>query len=147
MRKTFLTSPLPLLTTPRQVLKQTLRSLFKAYGEVLDVVAHKNLRMRGQAFVSFASTDVAKKAQREVNRFPLYNKPMQISFARTRSDAVVKQLDADNLESHKATRLEHKSILPLPPNTYILTIIHVSNRENTIHQSFETEASRQTHGC
>ena len=92
--------------------------------------------------MSFASTDVAKKAQREVNRFPLYNKPMQISFARTRSDAVVKQLDADNLESHKATRLEHKSILPLSSNTFLMTIIHVSNRENTIHQSFETEASR-----
>lgn len=57
-------------------MKQTLRSLFKNYGEVLDVVAHSNLRMRGQAFVSFADKDIAKKAQREVNRFPLYSKPM-----------------------------------------------------------------------
>lgn len=57
-------------------MKQTLNNLFKNYGEVLDVVAHENLRMRGQAFVSFASTDIARKAQREVNRFPLYTKPM-----------------------------------------------------------------------
>ena len=90
-------------------MKQTLRSLFKVYGEVLDVVAHKNLRMRGQAFVSFASTDIAKKAQKEVNRFPLYSKPMQISFAKTRSDVVVKKLDAESFESHKASRQEHKS--------------------------------------
>jgi len=90
------------------VLKQTLSALFKNYGEVLDVVAHSNLRMRGQAFVSFASVDSAKKAQKEVNRFPLYSKPMQISFAKTRSDAVVKKLEGDQYEKHKANRLEHK---------------------------------------
>lgn len=62
--------------TGSTVMKQSLRALFKNYGEVLDVVAHSNLRMRGQAFVSFASADIARKAQKEVNRFPLYHKPM-----------------------------------------------------------------------
>ena len=57
-------------------MKQTLRALFLNYGDVLDVVAHRNLRMRGQAFVSFADANIASKAQREVNRFPLYSKPM-----------------------------------------------------------------------
>ncbi|CAL1694891.1 unnamed protein product [Somion occarium] len=90
------------------VLKQSLRGLFKTYGEVLDVVAHDNLRMRGQAFVSFESADVAKKALKEVRGFPLYSKPMQISFARSRSDAVVKKLDPTTYDTHKARRLEHK---------------------------------------
>ncbi|KAH7911584.1 hypothetical protein BJ138DRAFT_1237025 [Hygrophoropsis aurantiaca] len=90
------------------VLKASLKGLFKSYGEVLDVVAHNNLRMRGQAFVSFASPEIAKKAMKEVRGFPLYSKPMQISFARTRSDAVVKRLDANNLDEHKARRAEHK---------------------------------------
>lgn len=58
------------------VLKTTLRGLFKTYGPVLDVVAHSNLRMRGQAFVSFESADIAEKAMKEVQRFPLYSKPM-----------------------------------------------------------------------
>ena len=58
------------------VMKASLRGLFKSYGEVLDVVAHANLRMRGQAFVSFASADIAKKALKEVRGFPLYSKPM-----------------------------------------------------------------------
>ena len=58
------------------VLKASLRGLFKTYGEVLDVVAHSNLRMRGQAFVSFESAEVAKKALKEVRGFPLYSKPM-----------------------------------------------------------------------
>ena len=63
------------------VMKSTLRGLFKTYGEVLDVVAHSNLRMRGQAFVSFPSAEIAKKAQKEVNRFPLYSKPMVKCFS------------------------------------------------------------------
>ncbi|KAH9923200.1 RNA-binding domain-containing protein [Epithele typhae] len=90
------------------VLKASLRGLFKSYGEVLDVVAHSNLRMRGQAFVSFESPEIAKKALKEVRGFPLYSRPMQISFAKTRSDAVVQKLDEDGLEAHKARRLEHK---------------------------------------
>jgi U2 small nuclear ribonucleoprotein B'' len=58
------------------VMKQTLRALFKNYGEVLDVVAHGNLRMRGQAFVSFPDVEAATKAHQEVKGFPLYGKPM-----------------------------------------------------------------------
>ncbi|KAL4250287.1 RRM domain-containing protein [Abortiporus biennis] len=90
------------------VLKASLKGLFKSYGEVLDVVAHSNLRMRGQAFVSFESADIAKKALKEVRGFPLYSKPMQISFAKSRSDAVVKKLDPSTFDTHKARRLEHK---------------------------------------
>lgn len=63
-------------------MKQTLRGLFKSYGEVLDVVAHNNLRMRGQAFVSFSDAETAKKAMREVQRFPLYSKPMVCHYNR-----------------------------------------------------------------
>lgn len=71
-------SPTSGSNTPPVVLKASLRGLFKSYGEVLDVVAHSNLRMRGQAFVSFASADTAKKAMKEVRGFPLYSKPMVI---------------------------------------------------------------------
>lgn len=35
----------------------------------------------------------------------------QISFAKTRSDAVVKKLAADDFEGHKKARLEHKRAL------------------------------------
>ncbi|KIL71203.1 hypothetical protein M378DRAFT_182784 [Amanita muscaria Koide BX008] len=90
------------------VLKATLRSLFKSYGEVVDVVAHSNLRMRGQAFVSFSSKESARTALKDVQRFPLYSKPMQISFARKRSDAVVKKLDPSQYDGHKEARDEHK---------------------------------------
>ncbi|KAI0789437.1 hypothetical protein C8Q75DRAFT_733681 [Abortiporus biennis] len=100
------------------VLKASLKGLFKSYGEVLDVVAHSNLRMRGQAFVSFESADIAKKALKEVRGFPLYSKPMQISFAKSRSDAVVKKLDPSTFETHKARRLEHKSTFYSPLSSW-----------------------------
>ncbi len=57
-------------------MKQVLNGLFKNYGLVLDVVLHKNLRMRGQAFVSFADVETAVLARKEVQGFPLYQKPM-----------------------------------------------------------------------
>ncbi|KAJ1307900.1 hypothetical protein OPQ81_001978 [Rhizoctonia solani] len=89
-------------------MKSTLRSLFKGYGKILDVVAHGNLRMRGQAFVSFESKEIAAKALKEVKNFPLYAKPMQISFAKTRSDAVVKELDPEHFEQHHSARVAGK---------------------------------------
>ncbi|CAE6415848.1 unnamed protein product [Rhizoctonia solani] len=108
-------------------MKSTLRSLFKGYGKVLDVVAHGNLRMRGQAFVSFESKEAATKALKEVKNFPLYAKPMvssllpiplithvflsihlQISFAKSRSDAVVKELEPDHFDQHHSARVAAK---------------------------------------
>ncbi|KAG8737416.1 hypothetical protein FRC10_008195 [Ceratobasidium sp. 414] len=93
-------------------MKSTLRSLFKGYGKILDVVAHGNLRMRGQAFVSFESKEIAAKALKEVKNFPLYAKPMQISFAKSRSDAVVKTLDQEHFEQHHAARVAKKPTNP-----------------------------------
>jgi U2 small nuclear ribonucleoprotein B'' len=89
-------------------MKTTLNNLFRHYGKVLDVVAHRNLRMRGQAFVSFPSADVALKAMKEVNKFPLYGKPMQITFAKTRSEAVVKALSPAEFEAFHVERIKQK---------------------------------------
>jgi RNA recognition motif-containing protein len=57
-------------------MRTSLRVLFKTLGPVLDVTVHKNLRLRGQAFVAFEKAETAEKAVKEVNKFPLYGKPM-----------------------------------------------------------------------
>lgn len=62
-------------------MKATLNNLFRHYGKVIDVVAHRNVRMRGQAFVSFPDAEIAQKAMREVKGFPLYGKPLVGSLA------------------------------------------------------------------
>ena len=63
-------------------MKVTLNNLFRHYGKVVNVVAHRNLRMRSQAFVSFPDAETAKKAMREVKGLPLYGKSMVGSLAR-----------------------------------------------------------------
>ncbi|KAN0060293.1 hypothetical protein ACQY0O_007622 [Thecaphora frezii] len=97
------------------IMKETLKNLFGIYGNVLGVVAHDNFRMRGQAFVALENERIADKARREVNLFPLYGKPMQVQFAKTKSDAVVLQENGDSQETdafkqHKQARLERKKI-------------------------------------
>ncbi|KAG0260277.1 hypothetical protein DFQ27_003634 [Actinomortierella ambigua] len=89
-----------------EVLKKSLRTIFGQYGEILDIVAHKNIRMRGQAFVAFDSTDTATKAMNEVQSFPLYGKPMTIQYAKNKSDIHAKR-DGE-FEEHKAKRLVRK---------------------------------------
>lgn len=58
------------------ILKTSLHSLFSTYGQVLSITAHSNIRLRGQAFVAFSDGDIAGKAAKEVNGFPLYGKAM-----------------------------------------------------------------------
>ena len=61
-------------------MKQSLATLFKEYGKVLGVTAHRNIRMRGQAFVTLDTKEGAAKAVKEVKGFPLYGKPLVSSL-------------------------------------------------------------------
>ncbi|KAH9824944.1 hypothetical protein DFH28DRAFT_1144146 [Melampsora americana] len=102
------------------ILKQTLKNLLKNFGPVLDVVAHRSVRMRGQAFVAFPEREMAAKAVKEVKGFPLYGKPIvrscdsctrklqEIAFARTPADAVVKRKTPDEYDTFKEERLTKK---------------------------------------
>ncbi|WVR06664.1 hypothetical protein IAU60_003696 [Kwoniella sp. DSM 27419] len=92
------------------VMTETLASLFKPYRPILPVVAHRNVRMRGQAFISFPDIETANEARKDVAEFPLYGKAIQISFARVRSDSVVKKLEEEKFDEHKAKRLEEKKV-------------------------------------
>ncbi len=50
--------------------------MFSQFGTILDVVALKTLRMRGQAFVVFKDIPSAGNALRAMQQFPFYDKPM-----------------------------------------------------------------------
>jgi U2 small nuclear ribonucleoprotein B'' len=69
--------------------------------------------MRGQAFIAFDNPEHAAKAVKDVQRFPLYGKPMQLAFAKTRADAVVKRKAPTELDAHKEERTTRKSGLLL----------------------------------
>jgi RNA recognition motif-containing protein len=93
-----------------------LKELFSEYGEIIDIVAKTNFKAKGQAFVVFASPDSAQKAIDDIQGFELFDRPMQLAFARTRSDATVKRSGGDEeFESHKRHRLAEKGALCPPP--------------------------------
>lgn len=57
-------------------LKKSLYAIFSQFGEILDIVALKTLKMRGQAFVIFKEIGSATNALRSMQGFPFYDKPM-----------------------------------------------------------------------
>ena len=62
----------------------------------------------------FDTVEGAQKAIEEVQGFELFDKPMQLAFAKTRSDASVKRTgDEDEFESHKRRRLAEKGVYRL----------------------------------
>ncbi|CAJ0767860.1 24714_t:CDS:2, partial [Entrophospora sp. SA101] len=60
------------------------------YGRILDIVALKTIKMRGQAFIVFREIQSATAAMRGLNGFNFYDKPMHIEYAKGKSDAVAK---------------------------------------------------------
>lgn len=101
-------------------LKDALLQIFSDYGNVIDIVAKTNLKAKGQAFVVFDDPEAARKAIEEVQGFELFEKPMQLALARTRSDATVKSVgNDDEFELHKRRRLAEKgiSISPFTPSS------------------------------
>ncbi|KAI9053157.1 hypothetical protein LZ554_003423 [Drepanopeziza brunnea f. sp. 'monogermtubi'] len=88
---------------------ESLKEIFSEYGTIIDVVAKANLKAKGQAFVVFDNVESATQCIEEVQGFDLFGKPMQLAFAKTRSDAFVKRTAGDDeLESHKRRRLAEK---------------------------------------
>lgn len=96
-------------------LKKALSAIFEQYGEILDIVAHKNIRMRGQAFVVFKEQEGATNAIKGVQGFALQGKPMVIQYAKTKSD-VIAALDG-TINDHKRLRLESKEKRAKEPPT------------------------------
>ena len=93
-------------------LKEALNEIFSEYGNVIDLIAKRNLKAKGQAFIVFDDTDAATRAIEEVQGFELFEKPMQLDYARTKSDATVsKDGSEEDFEAHRRKRLAEKGKL------------------------------------
>lgn len=57
-------------------IKYALYNLFEAYGEILQIVAKRNNKMRGQAFVVFKEVAEATAAKNNLSGYPIFGKPM-----------------------------------------------------------------------
>ncbi|KAK4176990.1 putative small nuclear ribonucleoprotein [Triangularia setosa] len=90
-------------------LKEALSAIFSEYGNVIDIVVKTNLKAKGQAFVVFEKPESALAAIEEVQGFELFEKPMQVALARTRSDATVLQTgNEEEFDTHKRRRMAEK---------------------------------------
>ena len=61
-------------------LKKSLYAIFSQFGKIVDIVALKTYRLRGQAWVVFADIKSAADAIRSMQSFPFFDKPL-VSFA------------------------------------------------------------------
>lgn len=74
----------------KEELKKSLYAIFSQFGQILDIIALKTLKMRGQAFVIFKEIASATNALRTMQGFPFYDKPMRIQYSKTDSDVIAK---------------------------------------------------------
>lgn len=74
----------------KEELKKSLYAIFSQFGQIINIVALKTLKMRGQAFVIFKEISSATNALRSMQGFPFYDKPMRIQYAKTDSDVIAK---------------------------------------------------------
>ncbi|ESQ39405.1 hypothetical protein EUTSA_v10001603mg [Eutrema salsugineum] len=88
-------------------LKKSLNAVFSQFGKILEVLAFKTLKHKGQAWVVFESAESASTAIAKMNGFPFYDKPMRIQFAKTKSDVVAKA-DGTFVPREKRKRHEEK---------------------------------------
>lgn len=92
-------------------LKSVLALLFGRYGKVIQVTAHKNLKLKGQAFISYADPASSEKAIRKLQGQPVFKKPIRISRARTSSDGFHKLLNNFEAISRRKTQKEEREKL------------------------------------
>lgn len=106
-------------------LKEALTEIFSEYGNVIDLVAKKNLKAKGQAFIVFEDTESAERAIQEVQGFELFDKPMSLDFAKTKSDVTVKREGtSEDFETHKRRRKAEKGLFfsLFPPMSGIIVV-------------------------
>ncbi|TGJ82722.1 hypothetical protein E0Z10_g6047 [Xylaria hypoxylon] len=88
--QTLYVTNLPSTKINKADLKTALYLLFSTYGPVLDVVALKTTKMRGQAHIVFRDIHAATQAMRSLEGFQFLGKELKIQYAKSKSDTIAK---------------------------------------------------------
>ncbi|XAR61348.1 hypothetical protein NMG60_11035027 [Bertholletia excelsa] len=86
-------------------LKKSLHAVFSQFGKILEVLAFKTLKHKGQAWVVFEDVSSATNALQKMQGFPFCDKPMRIQYAKTKSDIIAK---ADGTIGPRERRKRHE---------------------------------------
>ncbi|TKC51074.1 hypothetical protein EI555_007003 [Monodon monoceros] len=127
----------------KEELKRSLYALFSQFGHVVDIVALKTMKMRGQAFVIFKELGSSTNALRQLQGFPFYGKPMRIQYAKTDSDIISKmrgtfadkekkkeKKKAKTVEQTATTMNKKPGQVPDYPPNYILFLNNLPEETN-----------------
>ncbi|XP_034045206.1 U2 small nuclear ribonucleoprotein B'' [Thalassophryne amazonica] len=113
----------------KEELKRSLYALFSQFGQIINIVAMKTMKMRGQAFVVFKELTAATNALRQLQGFPFYNKPMRIQYAKTDSEVIAKVKgtfgDKEKKKEKKKKAQESAANLAKKPTVGLNTPVHM----------------------
>ncbi|EAU31686.1 hypothetical protein ATEG_07424 [Aspergillus terreus NIH2624] len=105
-------------------LRLSLYTLFSTYGTVLDVVAMKTEKMRGQAHIVFKDVQASTQAMRALQGFEFFGKQMKIVYAKGTSDVIARLRGTYNVAPTVPTAAPstdlQKSIFSGPPGSMAL---------------------------
>ncbi|KAI0548610.1 hypothetical protein F4679DRAFT_585404 [Xylaria curta] len=108
--QTLYVTNLPSAKINKSDLKTALYLLFSTYGPVLDVVALKTAKMRGQAHIVFRDTHAATQAMRSLEGFQFLGKELKIQYAKSKSDTIAKLDGTYKLPGSAAANVEMTEI-------------------------------------
>lgn len=101
--QTLYVTNLPSAKIQKEDLRTALYMLFSTYGAVLDVVALKTMKMRGQAHIVFKDIQTATQAMRSLDGFEFFGRPMvRFSFCTytcallTKAENLVRQIQVQH---------------------------------------------------
>lgn len=89
-------------------LKSSLYALFSQYGQIIDLVALKTEKMRGQAFVVYKDIVSASTAIRSLNGFNFFGKELNLDYSRHKSKAT---LEFESMFDPSGQEIMHKDVL------------------------------------
>ncbi|KAF7877490.1 hypothetical protein EAF04_001167 [Stromatinia cepivora] len=123
--QTLYITNLPSSKIQKDDLRRELYTLCSTYGPVLDVVALKSMKMRGQAHIVYRDIQTATQAMRALQGFEFLGREMKIQYAKSKSDTIAKldgtfRMPSAAAGAVTATELQ-QSIFNAPPSTAITT--------------------------
>lgn len=89
-------------------LKAKLQSLFSTYGAITQITAHKNLKMKGQAFITYESIENAQNALNKLQNFIIFEKPVHIQYSRSNSDNLYKQKAEEGQDTEQIIEIKQR---------------------------------------
>lgn len=137
-------------------LKRKLDEIFQKYGEIIQITAHKNLKMKGQAFITFKDIQSSTRAMEEEQESLVFGKRIHIRYAKTNSDNYFEKIAKDEspiLQRKKekeakessgesnavAKLLKLKQWRSLPPNRILLLQnLNSEMTQDTLRNYFES---------